>query len=147
MIGSEEKTVIRGSSARSVIVPGGLLNSSMTACSGVGEPIARTLPDSLSPTTAGLDDARVALSLQQEHFERVRRLPRFARKAITAVTAVIGSESAVDHRDARLVCRRLRGWRAGVQNRALPMCKSHQGWFRSRRRAMGGWWPRAECLR
>jgi hypothetical protein len=34
----------------SVIVPGGLLNSSMTACSGVGEPIARTLPDSLRPS-------------------------------------------------------------------------------------------------
>ena len=29
----------------------------------------------------------------------------------------------------------------------VPMCKSHQGWFRSLRRAMGGWWPRAECLR
>jgi hypothetical protein len=73
----------RCGSARSVILPGGLLNSSMTACSGVGEPIARTLPDSLSPTTSGLDDARVALSLQQEHFERVRRLPRFAREVCT----------------------------------------------------------------
>ncbi|MGZ6790917.1 MAG: helix-turn-helix domain-containing protein [Mycobacteriaceae bacterium] len=30
---------------------------------------------------------------------------------------------------------------------AAPRCKSHQGWFRSWRRAMGGWWPRAECLR
>jgi hypothetical protein len=30
-----------------------LLNSSMTACSGVGEPIARTLPDSLSPNDCG----------------------------------------------------------------------------------------------
>ena len=29
----------------------------------------------------------------------------------------------------------------------VPRCKSHQGWFRSWRRAMGGWWPRAECLR
>jgi hypothetical protein len=29
----------------------------------------------------------------------------------------------------------------------LPRCKSRQGWFRSLRRAMGGWWPRAECLR
>ena len=29
----------------------------------------------------------------------------------------------------------------------LRRCKSHQGWFRSWRRAMGGWWPRAECLR
>ncbi|HWG25535.1 MAG TPA: hypothetical protein VG296_15585 [Actinospica sp.] len=69
----------RCGAARSLIVPGGLLNSSMTACSGVGGPIARTLPDSLSPTTEGLDDARVALSLQQEHFEHVRRLPCLAR--------------------------------------------------------------------
>jgi hypothetical protein len=38
-------------SARSVGVPGGLLNSSVTACSGVREPIAQTLTDSLSPTT------------------------------------------------------------------------------------------------
>jgi hypothetical protein len=77
----------RCASARSVIMPGGLLNSSMTACS-VGEPIARSPPDPLSPTTAGLDDARVALSLQQEHCERVRRLPRFARQA--------GSPAATD---------------------------------------------------
>ena len=28
-----------------------------------------------------------------------------------------------------------------------PRCKSRQGWFRSLRRAIGGWWPRAECLR
>jgi hypothetical protein len=31
--------------------------------------------------------------------------------------------------------------------RPLPRCKSHQGWFRSLRRAMGGWRPRAECRR
>jgi conjugative relaxase-like TrwC/TraI family protein len=29
----------------------------------------------------------------------------------------------------------------------LHTCKSRQGWFRWLRRAMGGWWPRAECLR
>jgi hypothetical protein len=33
------------------------------------------------------------------------------------------------------------------QDMAVHMCKSHQGWFRSLRRAMGGWWPRAECFR
>jgi Enoyl-CoA hydratase/isomerase len=36
--------------------------------------------------------------------------------------------------------------RAQSQGR-MHRCKSHQGWFRSLRRAMGGWWPGAECLR
>ena len=39
------------------------------------------------------------------------------------------------------------GWGTVTAGAFVPMCKSRQGWFRSWRRAMGGWWPRAECLR
>ncbi len=49
-----------------------------------------------------------------------RRPPCNARKAITAVTVVIGSESAVDHRDARLVCRRIQGAETTCRSNEIP---------------------------
>jgi hypothetical protein len=51
--------------------------------------------------------------------------------------------------DSALLVNQLNGrWKVKAEHlKPLHRCKSHQGWFRSWRRAMGGWWPRAECLR
>jgi hypothetical protein len=52
-------------------------------------------------------------------FDAVALNARNARKPRTAVTPRIGAELATDHREARLVCRRLRGGRVGVQIAAV----------------------------
>lgn len=70
--------------SRSVIVPGGLLNSSMTACWGVGAPTAETLPRlaaNLRPCALTAQDCRASAQRQASRPPPERTLRRAETEA------------------------------------------------------------------